>query len=247
MALADTLTGPLPPIAFAAAVASPPFPPVFPPPAVPPVAVVVAETVPEAPGVVVVADALAAPPLPPRFPGPPSPPVALDRLELFPEASVVIVVADAHAGPPLPPFGTPLPPAPPVAKAEFVESDGLFRGRGGVLAVASVSSGRIRAVQRARDYRNNDRFGDRRGHRDKSDDRGRQKQLGFHCFSPQAGGDLADLDAGGRALCRHSRQEPGEVGNAAYTVFIGAIFHPFYDAVIIYATALDWPFHVEDR
>jgi|HubBroStandDraft_6_1064221.scaffolds.fasta_scaffold120189_2 hypothetical protein len=126
MALADTLTGPLPPIAFAAAVASPPFPPVFPPPAVPPVAVVVAETVPEAPGVVVVADALAAPPLPPRFPGPPSPPVALDRLELFPEASVVIVVADAHAGPPLPPFGTPLPPAPPVAKAEFVESDGLF-------------------------------------------------------------------------------------------------------------------------
>jgi hypothetical protein len=130
IALAETLTGPLPPIAEAAAVASPPFPPLEPAPAAPPVAVAVAEAVPEAPGVVVMADALAAPPLPPKFPmpmpTPPTPPVALDRLELFPDASVVVVVAEALAGPPLPPFVAPLPPAPPVAKAELVESEGLF-------------------------------------------------------------------------------------------------------------------------
>ena len=128
IALAETLTGPLPPIAEAAAVASPPFPPLEPEPVAPPVAVAVAETVPEPPGVVAMADALAAPPLPPKFPmpTPPTPPVALDRLELFPDVSVVVVVAEALAGPPLPPFVAPLPPAPPVAKAELVESEGLF-------------------------------------------------------------------------------------------------------------------------
>jgi hypothetical protein len=132
-ALADTLTGPLSPIAFAAAVVAPPLPPIFPGPPSPPVAVAVAETVPEAPGVVVAADALAVPPAPPRFPRPPAPPIALDRLELFPEPSVVVVVAVALAAPPLPQLSGPLPPAPPVAKAEFVESEGLF-------AVAAASS-----------------------------------------------------------------------------------------------------------
>jgi hypothetical protein len=93
----------------------------------------VAETVPEAPTAVVMADAVAAPPLPatpnglaPTAPAPPTPPVAVATLEAFPEASVLVVVAEAVAAPPMPPLLPPLPPAPPVAKAELVESDGLF-------------------------------------------------------------------------------------------------------------------------
>jgi hypothetical protein len=96
-------------------------------------AVDVAETVPEAPGVVVTAEAVAAPPLPAMPFGltlsvlaPPAPPVAVETLEALPEAPVAVVVADAFAAPPLPPLLAPLPPAPPVANAEFVESVGLF-------------------------------------------------------------------------------------------------------------------------
>jgi hypothetical protein len=135
VAVADetTLVEP-PPVAEALAAAFPPGAAgaKLPWPLAPPFAVAVAEIVPDAPGVVVVADALAAPPLPPLPAGPlmppvpPAPPVAVARLEPFPEASVVVVVADALAAPPLPPLPEPLAPAPPVANAEFVESEGLF-------------------------------------------------------------------------------------------------------------------------
>ena len=195
MALAETLTGP-PPIADAAAVAFPPLPPRGsldsepPAPPVPPAAIDFAETVPEALGVVVVADAVAEPPAPPlpvngslKPPSPPAPPVALERLELFPEASVVVVVEDASAAPPLPALA-PLAPAPPLAKAELVESEGLL-----AMAVASPPLPPSPSIELVPSNEPGtagtiDGLGDRGRNRDERDGRGRQKQLGFHFFLP---------------------------------------------------------------
>jgi hypothetical protein len=61
-----------------------------------------------------------------KVPWPLAPPYALAVAETVPDAPGVVVVADALAAPPLPPLPEPLAPAPPVANAEFVESEGLF-------------------------------------------------------------------------------------------------------------------------
>ena len=96
-----------------------------------------AETVPEAPRVVVMAGCTrgpcAASAMPP--PRPPAPPVAVDRLEPFPEPSVVVVVAEVARGAAIAAVGEPLAPAPPVAKRSSPSPRG-YRGR----AAASPAS-----------------------------------------------------------------------------------------------------------
>jgi hypothetical protein len=126
--------------------------------------------------------------------------VAVARLEPFPEASVVVVVADALAAPPLPPLPEPLAPAPPVANAEFVESEGLFAIAlaspplppsptpsndpeiTGTITVSAIAGEIATSAMNAAD----------------------RSSLAFISSSPDANSCYADHSPVGCALCRHS-------------------------------------------
>jgi hypothetical protein len=137
--------------------------------------------------------------------------VAVARLEPFPEPSVVVVVAEALAAPPLPPLPEPLAPAPPVANAEFVESEGLFAvavaspplppspapsnepGITGTITVSAIAGDIAISPMTAAD----------------------KSSFAFNSSSPDANGCYTGHDPVGRALCRHSSTSALREGRGA--------------------------------